>query len=102
MGGELAADEIELIRTWIMEGAEWPEEMDLAEGETRGLHWAFVAPKRPALPLVRKEAWPANAIDHFILARLEKEELSPSPEAERITLLRRLSLDLVGLPPTIR
>ena len=102
MGGELAADEIELIRTWIMEGAEWPEEMDLAEGETRGLHWAFVAPKRPPLPLVRKEAWPANAIDHFILARLEKEELSPSPEAERITLLRRLSLDLVGLPPTIR
>ena len=101
MGGELAADEIGLIRNWIDEGAEWPEAAGLAEGETPGQHWAFVAPKRPSLPQVRNEAWPANAIDYFILTRLEQEKLSPSPEADRIVLLRRLSLDLVGLPPSI-
>ena len=102
MGGELAADEIELIQTWIEGGAEWPEEPGLAEGETREPHWAFVTPKRPSPPRVKNEAWPANPIDHFILARLEQEELSPSPEADRIVLLRRLSLDLIGLPPTIK
>ena len=101
MGGELAADEIELIRTWIEEGAEWPENVGLAEKEADEQHWAFVAPKRPSLPQVRKEAWPATAIDHFILARLEQDELSPSPEADRVALLRRLSLDLIGLPPAV-
>ncbi len=101
MGGELASDEIELIRNWIQEGAEWPGEVGLAEAETTGQHWAFVPPKRPLLPRVRKQDWPANAIDHFILARLEQEELSPSLEANRVALLRRLSLDLIGLPPTI-
>ena len=101
MGGELASDEIELIRTWIEEGAEWPEKVGLVEGETGEQHWAFVAPKRPSLPRVRKQGWLANALDHFILARLEQANLSPSPEAKKVTLLRRLSLDLVGLPPSI-
>ena len=101
MGGGLAADEIELIQSWIEEGAEWPKEVGLTQGETRPQHWAFVAPKRPSFPQIRKGAWPANAIDRFILARLEQEELSPSPEADRVTLLRRLSLDLVGLPPSV-
>src|SRR5262249_3159677 len=64
-------------------------------------HWAFKPPVRPVLPAVAKEEWPRNPIDYFILARLQKEKLQPSPEADRTTLIRRLSLDLIGLPPTI-
>ncbi len=64
-------------------------------------HWAWIAPKRPSPPEVRGSAWPRGAIDRFVLARLEHEGLSPSPEADRETLIRRLSLDLTGLPPTI-
>jgi hypothetical protein len=63
------------------------------------LHWAFQPPVRPALPAVKNTAWPRNAIDYFILARLEKEGVAPSPEADRYTLIRRLYLDLIGLPP---
>ena len=66
-----------------------------------GEHWSFRPPRRPALPAVKNAGWPRNPIDHFVLARLEKEGLSPSPEADRATLIRRLSLDLTGLPPTI-
>jgi hypothetical protein len=62
-------------------------------------HWAFVPPQRPMLPTVANATWAANPIDRFILARLEKEGLAPSPEADKTTLLRRLSLDLTGLPP---
>ncbi len=69
-----------------------------AEGDPK--HWAFVSPVRPALPAVRESGLVRNPIDRFILARLEKEELRPSPEADRVTLPRRLSLDLIGLPPT--
>ncbi len=65
-------------------------------------HWAFRAPVRPGLPPVRNAAWVRNAIDRFILARLEKERLSPTRTADRVTLIRRLSLDLIGLPPTIK
>src|SRR5262245_21611133 len=64
-------------------------------------HWAFIAPTRPALPQVKNGSWVKTPIDRFILARLEKEGLTPSPEADRVTLLRRLSLDLIGLPPTV-
>jgi hypothetical protein len=64
-------------------------------------HWAFDAPIRPSLPEVKNKAWIKTPIDHFILDRLEREGLRPSPEADRVTLLRRLSLDLIGLPPTI-
>jgi hypothetical protein len=64
------------------------------------VHWAFVAPVRPALPAVRNDAWARGPIDRFVMARLEQEGLAPSPEADRATLIRRLSLDLVGLPPT--
>src|SRR5207248_8973076 len=64
-------------------------------------HWAFEAPRRPALSQVKDAAWIRNPIDAFIAARLEREGLKPSPEADRTTLLRRLSLDLTGLPPTI-
>ena len=87
-GRTLSDGEIELLRRWIAEGAQWQS------------HWAFRAPARPALPVVRAAAWPRNAIDRFVLERLEKEDLQPSPEANRETLLRRVTLDLTGLPPT--
>ncbi len=91
MGGKpLPPEEIAVIRQWIAEGANWPETV------TKKKHWAFVPPVRPGLPEVDAK----NPIDKFVLARLQKESLSPSPEADRVTLLRRLSLDLTGLPPT--
>ena len=64
-------------------------------------HWSFKPPQRPAIPNVRNQKWVRNAIDAFVLARLEKERIKPSPEADRITLIRRLSFDLRGLPPTL-
>jgi hypothetical protein len=88
-GKKLSAKQIELIRAWIEQGAKWNS------------HWAFEAPSRPALPKLKEAGWVKNSIDAFILVRLEHEGLRPSPEADRTTLLRRLSLDLVGLPPTI-
>ncbi len=81
-------EQIELIRRWIDQGAEW---------ET---HWAFRTPIRPALPKVTNEAWPRNPIDYFVLARLEQEGLEPSQQADKARLLRRVSFDLTGLPPT--
>src|SRR5688500_7492961 len=62
-------------------------------------HWAFLKPLRPALPPVQNAAWPRNDIDYFVLARLEKERIPPSPQADTATLIRRLCLDLTGLPP---
>ena len=99
-GGQLKTEEVELIRAWIEQGAIWPEGVGLPDGGM-GKHWAFSPPVRPPLPEVQDSHWPTNPIDRFILERLEKEGLSPSPAADRVTLLRRLSLDLVGLPPTI-
>src|SRR5690606_11574239 len=64
-------------------------------------HWAFVPPKRPPLPQVSQPRWTANAIDYFVLAELDKAGLAPSPEADNYQLIRRLSLDLRGLPPTL-
>jgi mono/diheme cytochrome c family protein len=87
-GKTLAPAQIELVRKWIEQGAKWSE------------HWSFVAPVRPKLAVVRDETWVRNPIDAFILARLEKEGLKPSAQADKVTLLRRLSLDLIGLPPT--
>jgi mono/diheme cytochrome c family protein len=98
-GGEpLNAEQIELIKRWIDEGADYPAAASIETGVKK--HWAFVAPVRPPAPEVKNKAWIRNPIDAFILARLEKENLAPSPEANKITLLRRLSLDLIGLPPT--
>ncbi|HJT30849.1 MAG TPA: PSD1 and planctomycete cytochrome C domain-containing protein, partial [Pirellulales bacterium] len=85
---ELTVEQKERLRRWVDEGAEY---------ET---HWAFVKPSRPPLPPVRDAGWPQNAIDHFVLARLEADGLAPSPPADRYTLVRRLYLDLIGLPPT--
>ena len=82
------SEQIELVRRWIDQGAEW---------ET---HWAFRTPVRGALPRVENEAWPRNPIDYFVLARLEQEGLEPSRQADKARLLRRVSFDLTGLPPT--
>ncbi len=103
MGGKpLSANQVELIKTWIEQGAEWPESESAIRNPQSAInkHWAFTAPVRPALPKVANAAWVKNPIDAFVLARLEKENLKPSPEADRVTLIRRLSLDLIGLPPT--
>lgn len=86
-GKSLTAEEIERLRRWIAEGARWQE------------HWSLIAPQRPQLPPVRNASWPRNEIDHFILARLEREGLEPQAEADKATLIRRLSFDLTGLPP---
>ncbi len=99
-GGQLEPAQVELIRTWIEQGAVWPDGVGSSDTEI-SRHWAFVAPVRPGLPEVSRNDWPANPIDRFILERLETEGLLPSPEADRVTLLRRLSLDLIGLPPSI-
>lgn len=85
----LSAEEIALIRTWIQEGAH------------RTDHWSFSKPERPTVPAASRPEWTRNPIDNFILARLDQEGLAPAPEADRETLLRRLSLDLIGLPPTL-
>lgn len=102
VGEPLSADKLELIRRWIDEGAVWPEQTSDLRPQTsaHSTHWSFIAPKRPALPQVKNKAWVRNPIDSFVLARLEKEGIVPSMEADKVTLLRRLSLDLIGLPPT--
>ncbi|HEV3444083.1 MAG TPA: PSD1 and planctomycete cytochrome C domain-containing protein [Gemmataceae bacterium] len=87
-GKHLTTEQIALLRQWIDQGAVWSE------------HWAFVAPRRPPIPKVADKAWPRNAIDYFILARLEAAGLQPSSEADKAKLLRRVTLDLTGLPPT--
>lgn len=92
-GEGLTPAEVELLRQWIAEGATWPE-VDARR------HWAFQAPTRPELPAVQNAGWVRNDVDRFVLARLEQEGMSPSREADRPTLIRRLTLDLTGLPPT--
>jgi len=87
-GKKLSAVQIDLVKRWIEQGAPWQE------------HWAFIAPKRPELPKVKNAAWVKNPIDAFILARLEQDGMAPSPEADARTLIRRVTLDLTGLPPT--
>ena len=83
----LSAEQKELLERWISEGGVYTP------------HWAFVAPVRPAEPAVRRPDWVRNPIDRFVLARLEAENLTPSPPADRATLIKRLSIDLLGLPP---
>jgi hypothetical protein len=100
-GDPLTADQVGLLRAWIDQGASWPASASVQIADNRH-HWAFIPPSRPQLPSVKHRKWPHNPIDYFVLARLETEKLAPSPEADRPTLLRRLSLDLTGLPPTIQ
>ena len=98
-GDPLTPAEVGLIRAWIDQGAKWPD--DPAESSEKSDHWSFRKPVRREPPEVRDLSWPRNPIDRFVLARLEREGLTPSPEADRATLIRRLCLDLIGLPPTI-
>ncbi len=88
-GKQLSADQVATIRRWVEQGASW----------TR--HWAFKPAQKPELPAVKDGRWPANPIDRFILARLEAEGLAPEPEADKTALIRRVTLDLTGLPPTL-
>jgi len=88
-GPPLKAEEIETLRQWIKEGARWGE------------HWSFVPPEKHDPPKVANTSWPRSDIDRFVLARIESENLTPSKEADKASLLRRLSLDLTGLPPTL-
>jgi len=86
---KLAPREIELIKKWIQQGARYEK------------HWAFTTPHKSALPSVSDKKWPRNEIDHFILAKQEQKGLRPNPEADKERLLKRISLDLTGLPPTL-
>jgi hypothetical protein len=89
-GKTLTPHQVELLKKWIDQGANWSR------------HWAFDSPRHQAPPVVVRRDWPRNPIDAFILARLEKEKLAPSPQAQKATLIRRVSLDLLGLPPSPR
>ena len=93
---KLPEAEVHALRRWVALGAPWDESGDAGN---QG-HWSFRAVRRPAPPRVNHPQWVRTPIDRFILQRLEEEGLEPSPEASRITLLRRLSLDLLGLPPS--
>ncbi|MDB5330694.1 MAG: hypothetical protein JWP03_1845 [Phycisphaerales bacterium] len=88
-GKKLTAAQIDTLRKWVETGAAW------------GKHWAYVPPVRPAAPAVKNANWVRNPIDAFALAKLEEKGLAPSAEADRYTLIRRLSLDLLGLPPSV-
>src|SRR5262245_51114936 len=96
----LTDEQIGLIRAWIDQGAKWPDGVGSKATEVKK-HWAYVAPRSPPLPTVRDAGWRRNAIDAFVLARLEKEGIAPSPAADSARLIRRASLDLIGLPPTV-
>src|SRR5579863_3931804 len=87
-GFKLSDSEIETLKQWIAQGAKWQK------------HWSFIPLVRAPLPDVKNASWPRNPIDRFVLKRLEQEELAPSPEAGKETFIRRVSLDLNGLPPT--
>jgi hypothetical protein len=85
----LSDKEKAMLRQWILEGANY-------QG-----HWAFIAPERPAQPSMQKSSWPQNKIDHFIIARLQADGLRPAPKASRESLIRRVALDVTGIPPNI-
>jgi hypothetical protein len=85
----LSSDEIAIIRRWIEQGAEWKQ------------HWSLLPPSKSPLPEVQDDAWPRNEIDRFVLARLDREGLKPAAEADRERLIRRLTMDLTGLPPSL-
>ncbi|MEO6182724.1 MAG: DUF1549 domain-containing protein, partial [Verrucomicrobiota bacterium] len=87
-GKKLRPHQIALLKRWIQQGAKW-------EG-----HWSYVPPQHTSVPAVKNKSWPHNPIDYFVLAKLEAKKLKPSPQADKRTLLRRVSFDLTGLPPS--
>ncbi len=100
-GEPLTAGEVAVLRAWIDQGAVWPDEAAVGP-DPRMNHWSFKKPLRMPPPEVKHTGWARNEIDRFVLARLEAEGLAPSPEANRYALIRRASLDLTGLPPTLK
>ncbi len=96
----LSAKQVEVIRKWIDEGARGPDSGTPLAATGPVKHWAYVKPVRPDLPKVNDAAWCKNPIDYFVLAKLASQDLKPSPEASKEVLIRRVSLDLTGLPPT--
>ena len=98
-GTPLGPEQIATLKRWIDEGAEWPESAE-ARDQSPPKHWAYVKPVKPVPPRVKHAALVRNPIDNFILARLEQEGLTYSPEASKEKLARRVSLDLIGLPPS--
>lgn len=107
-GGRLTEAQIADLTQWIQDGAEWPRERipaslgkaNLEYDKLRQNHWAWQPLTSPAIPATQDKAWPVNDIDRFVLARLEEQKLAPVPDADRETLIRRVTFDLTGLPPT--
>jgi len=99
-GKKLSDEQVEAVRQWIREGAKWSGDAVPASKADPRSWWAFQPVRHPALPEVKATGWVKTPVDRFILARLETEKLTPSPEAARATLLRRVALDLTGLPPS--
>ncbi len=99
-GARLTAAEIKAISNWIDQGAKWPLSAKANTGPAKTSHWAFQPLAKTPPPAVSGNKWVRNPIDSFVLARLDKEGIAPSPEATKTTLIRRLKLDLTGLPPT--
>lgn len=99
-GGRLSAREIATLTGWVKEGANWPDGVDLARLEDRRDHWSFKPVQSPGVPDSEEDDWSRNEIDRFILSRLHQDKLQPATSADRVTWLRRVSFDLVGLPPS--
>lgn len=107
-GDRLTAEQVGMLRAWIDQGAQWPEtpkpahpSAEAQKLKPKSTHWAFIPPQRPPVPKVRNQTWVRNPIDTFVLAKLEPAGVKPSVESDKVTMIRRLSLDLIGLPPTI-
>ena len=97
----LTPEQVGHLRAWIEQGAKWPKDSGTIAAIVKSDHWAFQPIQRPVTPRAKNAAWVRNNIDAFVVAQLEKERIEPSPEADRLTLLRRATLDLIGLPPTL-
>ncbi|HEV3204640.1 MAG TPA: PSD1 and planctomycete cytochrome C domain-containing protein, partial [Gemmataceae bacterium] len=102
-GKGLSADEVGRLRAWIDQGAHWPKDVVLTapSSSQSHTHWSYLPIQRPTIPKVSQPHWIRNPIDSFILAGLDAGNIAPAPEADRVTLIRRLCLDLLGLPPSL-
>ncbi len=94
IGDPLAKRQVGIIRRWIQQGAVWPDKVEVSR------HWSYVAPQRPAMPAGQDSMWAKSPLDQFVLERLQNEGLTPSPKAASEKLVRRVFIDLIGLPPT--
>jgi hypothetical protein len=103
IGAPLSPAEVAGLKAWVEEGAKWPQGVTIGKaiGRKKSSHWAFQPLAPGTLPTVKNTTWPRNSIDRYVLAKLEASSFAPSPEADRQTLLRRASLDLTGIPPSL-